>query len=212
MATHAPVSPFPLLLLKKTFQYTSIWLHFSLESAGGKEAKQDGEKEKWWWEEKTGEDETKNMGRGEGQIKGRHKETDRQTNREDKRDDLKARRKRGTQKREKLPLGARIMWPLPPSREAANRRRWVPTIPVTLEVSWRKAALIKLTPRQKLTIAGSNAQNNPPQDQHHHPSLLFAFFSCNLVFSDLLLFFCFLWLFKYHCLIFFLSFSLSIIF
>lgn len=57
-------------------------------------------------------------------------------------------------------LEEHIIWPLPPSGKAANGSGWVPTIPVTLEVSWRKAALIKLTPRLRRMIAGSNAHNN----------------------------------------------------
>lgn len=60
------------------------------------------------------------------------------------------------------PLGEHIIWPLPSSGAVANRRGWVPTIPVTLEVSWRKATLINLSPRLRWMIASSNAQNNPP--------------------------------------------------
>lgn len=62
----------------------------------------------------------------------------------------------------KKPLGERIIWLLPSSGAVANRRGWVPTIPVTLEVSWRKATLINLSPRLRRMIASSNAQNNPP--------------------------------------------------
>lgn len=60
------------------------------------------------------------------------------------------------------PLGEHIIWPLPSSGAVANRRGWVPTISVTLEVSWRKATLINLSPRLRWMIASSSAQNNPP--------------------------------------------------
>lgn len=68
----------------------------------------------------------------------------------------------------KKPLGGRIIWPLPSSGAAANGRGWVPTIPVTLEVSWRKATLINLSPRLRRMIASSNAQNNPSTPPHPH--------------------------------------------
>lgn len=70
-------------------------------------------------------------------------------------------RQRREGNREKKPLGERIIWPLTSSSAATNGKGWVPTIPMTLEVSWREAVLIKLSPRLRRMIAGSNAQNNP---------------------------------------------------
>lgn len=56
------------------------------------------------------------------------------------------------------PLGKCIIRPLPSSGAPTDGSGWAPTIPVTLRVSWRKAALIKLSPGLRRMIAGSDAQ------------------------------------------------------
>lgn len=75
-------------------------------------------------------------------------------------------------KMEERTLREQIIQPLhpypthPPSGDIANGRGWVPTVQKTLEVTWRKAALIKLTLGLRRMIVGNNAQNTP---RHPHP-------------------------------------------
>lgn len=126
----------------------------------------------------------KDEGGEEGRIKGRRRKVtdssrewkerlhknDRQTN-EEETGEKKKRKKWGE-------IRGRVLFRIPPHTHtnthtsyrpaSATGSGWAPTIPLTLEVTWRKAALIKLTPGLRRMIAGSNVHTPPPLSSTIH--------------------------------------------
>lgn len=132
-----PRLPFLSSPSSSTFHYWRFWLHFRLKRGGGRrgeEPARSGTGETELWDERYRIEGAGQREREAGE--GRRREADK-------------------------PLGKYIIRPLPSSGAPTDGSGWAPTIPVTLQVSWRKAALIKLSPGLRRMMAGSDAQNKP---------------------------------------------------